>query len=1034
MKNYRLLVLLILAAIVLPSCKRHAPHSVNPAFRKYIEAFTSGVVSTHATIKIRLTSDFVDSVMLNQPVEEKLFDFSPDIKGKTYWIDSRTLEFRPDENLPPKVFYDAKFNLSRLLKVPDSLATFEFQFQTLQQDFEVRVDNHKSYKNNDPSREKLYGTLYTANVADLNSVRKILTATQAGNKLPLSWTQGEVPQEYSFQVDSIIRGNEKSFVKLEWDGKVIDAKNKGELSIEIPSLGDFKFMEATVVQAREQYLTVRFSHPLQGDQNLSGLIQLGKNTDLRYSIEDNEIRIYPSPIPTGTVTLSIEPSLKNFQGKILGTAVKENIRFEDDKPNVRFVGNGVIMPSSNGLLLPFEAVNLKAVDIKVTRIFENNILQFLQVNDLDGQSELARVGKVVLKKSVPLTHVVDYGNWNRFSIDLSTLVKTEPGAIYSVSLSFKKAYSTYPCDDKQSSVETDLTTWGDLTGEDDKDWNYYNSSDDDYYDDRGYYNYKWEERNDPCTSSYYAGKSVSRNVFASDLGLIAKTGSDKELTIFVTNLLTTEPLPGVQLEAYDYQKQLLGSVTSDNDGKGIIKLKKKPFFILAKEDKQTGYLKLMDGRSLSLSMFDVGGESIREGLKGFIYGDRGVWRPGDSLFLMFVLENKTHQLPENHPVTFSMINPAGQVVTRITKTSSLNGFYDFSTSTDPDAPTGNWIAKVKVGSVEFQKTIKIETVKPNRLKISLNFGSDKLVKGQMSKAALSARWLTGATAGKLKATVQLTLTKAGTTFKNYPGYCFDNPASGFTSENVTIFDGKLDQNGNSGFVPNIRMTSAAPGVLNANFETNVFEEGGDFSVDRFTLPYYPFLTYAGIKIPVEKENDRMLYTGRDYNFSLVNVDAAGNPVAGNRLKVEVYKLEWRWWWDNSESTSSADFVSTSYNSLADSATVKVNQGKAAYALQIAETDWGRYFIKVTDKHSGHSAGQIVYFDWYGYNRSPGGEKQAAAMLTFTSDKQKYKIGDKVKLTVPSAEGGRILLTVEKKFHSFKILLDRDKKRKHRMRL
>jgi len=39
-------------------------------------------------------------------------------------------------------------------------------------------------------------------------------------------------------------------------------------------------------------------------------------------------------------------------------------------------------------------------------------------------------------------------------------------------------------------------------------------------------------------------------------------------------------------------------------------------------------------------MFDVGGETVQEGLKGFIYGDRGVWRPGDSLYLMFVLEDK----------------------------------------------------------------------------------------------------------------------------------------------------------------------------------------------------------------------------------------------------------------------------------------------------------------------------------------------------------------------------------------------------------
>ncbi|MCX6247176.1 MAG: MG2 domain-containing protein [Bacteroidetes bacterium] len=1013
MKNFRVLILLALTVILMPSCKKNAPRRINPAFRQYVEAFTSGVVSTHATIRVRLTSDFVDSVLFNQPVEEKLFSFSPSMKGKVFWINSRTLEFRPDENLPAKEFFNAKFYLSKLLKVPDSLETFEFQFQTLQQDLEVRVTNHKAYSGNDLSKEKLYGTVFTADVADSKQVEKILKATQDGKNLPVTWTQDEKKQEYSFQVDSIRRGHEKSFVKLEWNGKEIDAENTGELNVEIPALGDFKYIEAGVVQSGEQYLSVRFSDPLQEDQNLSGLIQIGRNQDLRYSVEDNELRIYPAEIPTGHVTLMIEPSLKNSAGKILGKSIMEKIQFEDARPNVRFVGSGVIMPGSDGLLLPFDAVNLKAVDIKVIRIYENNILQFLQVNDLDGQSELARVGKIVLKKTVPLTHVVDYGKWNRFSIDLSSLIKTEPGAIYSVKLSFKKSYSTYPCEDKGiGNTDTDLTTWADLAKEDTKSWSYYSSYDDDYYDGEGYYDYNWKERNNPCNSSYYNGKSISRNVLASDIGLIAKTGSDRNLYIFVTDLLTTRPIADVPVKVYDFQQQLLGTITTDREGKGVVKLTRKPSVLFAKKDKQVGFLRLADGSSLSLSMFDVGGETVSEGLKGFIYGDRGVWRPGDSLYIMFVLEDKTNQLPENHPVTFSLLNPAGQVVSRITKTASLNGFYNFNTATDASAPTGNWLAKVKVGGEEFQKTIKIETVKPNRLKINLNFKTDRLVKGKAIKATLSAKWLTGATAGRLKATVQLALTKAGTKFRNYPDYCFDNPGSGFSSESLTVFEGKLDENGNVDFEPNIRMTNAAPGVLNANFETNVFEEGGDFSVDRFTVPYYPFLSYAGIKIPSGKENDRMLFTGRNYNFSLVNLDESGTPVPQNRLKIEVYKLEWRWWWDNSESSSSADFVSTSYSKLFDSTTVFVASGKSEYPLQVADDDWGRYLIRVTDKRSGHVTGQVVYFDWFGYNRAPGGEKKAAAMLTFTADKVKYKIGEKVKLTIPSSEGGRILVTVE----------------------
>ncbi|MCX6244818.1 MAG: MG2 domain-containing protein [Bacteroidetes bacterium] len=1012
-RSFMILLVLALTVILMPSCKRHAPRIVNPAFKQYIQAYTAGVVSTHATIKIRLNSDFVDSVMFNAPVEEKLFDFSPNVKGKAFWIDSRTIEFRPDEPLPPKEFYDAEFYITKLLKVPDSLKTFEFQFQTLQQDFEVDVTNHKAYKNTDLTREKLYGTVYTADVADDKKVEKILKATQDGKALPITWTKAEKKQGYTFQVDSVIHGHEKSYIKLEWSGTEIGADTKGELNVEIPPLGEFKFLEAEVVQFDEQYIVARFSDPLKEDQNLAGLIRLGKNMDLRYSIEDNELKIYPPEIPSGQLTLTIEPSLKNSQGKLLGKIISQKISFEDTRPNLRFAGSGVVMPSSNGLLLPFEAVNLKAVDIKVIRIYENNMLQFLQVNEMDGQSELARVGKIVLKKTIPLTHVVDYGKWNRFSIDLSTLIKAEPGAVYSVSLNFKKAYSTYPCNDNgTATAETGLTTWGDLVQEDETDWSYHGSFEDDYYDYDGYYDYDWKERNNPCDKSYYNGKSVSRNVLASDLGLIAKAGADGNLTLFATDILTAKPLSGVQLEAFDYQQQLLASGKTDDEGKVVLSLKRRPFVVLAHKDKQVGYLKLAEGTSLSLSMFDVGGEILQHGLKGLIYGDRGVWRPGDSLFMIFILEDKAQKLPQNHPVTFSLYNPAGQVVTRITKTSSVNGFYNFSTATDASAPTGNWLAKVKVGGNEFQKTVKIETVKPNRLKISLGFGADRLIKGKPMKASLSAKWLTGATARKLKATVALSLTKSGTKFKNYPDYIFDNPASGFSTESLTVFNGSLNDNGVAEFQPDIRMTGSAPGILNANFETNVFEEGGDFSVDRFTLPYYPFLSYAGIKVPYEKGSDRLLYTGRNYNFSFVNVDADGNSLSRNRLKVEVYKLEWRWWWDNSESSASADFISTSYNHLADSMTVSVTNGKAEFPFQVTEDDWGRYFIRVTDRLSGHVTGAIVYFDWYGYNRAPGGEKQAAAMLSFSADKPKYKVGEEVKLTIPSSEGGRVLVSVE----------------------
>ena len=56
------------------------------------------------------------------------------------------------------------------------------------------------------------------------------------------------------------------------------------------------------------------------------------------------------------------------------------LTFADVLPAVNMLGKGVIIPNSDQLILPFEAVSLKAVDVTIVKIFENNVDQFLQVN------------------------------------------------------------------------------------------------------------------------------------------------------------------------------------------------------------------------------------------------------------------------------------------------------------------------------------------------------------------------------------------------------------------------------------------------------------------------------------------------------------------------------------------------------------------------------------------------------------------------------------------------------------------------------
>lgn len=125
--------------------------------------------------------------------------------------------------------------------------------------------------------------------------------------------------------------------------------------------------------------------------------------------------------------------------------------------------------------------------------------------------------------------------------------------------------------------------------------------------------------------AYYDSENFTQtNVLASDLGITAKGGNDNSMFVAVADL-RGERRRG-KVEFFIFQQQLIGSAKTNGDGIAELKLDKKPFLIIAKKEKMKGYLKTADGNALSLSRFDVAGEVAQKGLKGFLYGDRGVWQ------------------------------------------------------------------------------------------------------------------------------------------------------------------------------------------------------------------------------------------------------------------------------------------------------------------------------------------------------------------------------------------------------------------------
>lgn len=1009
-------LLLAAAAISMPSCaKKDKWISVDPAYSQYIDAYTTGTVSKTGSVRIQLAQNMATMHTVGEAVSETLFELSPAVKGKTTWVDARTIEFKPDAWLKSNQLYEVNFKLGKVTKVPDKYKNFRFSLQTVKPSF--KLSDYGLRSTNDKTKMTLSGIIETADVEQGSEVEKILSAAQSNTKLTTQWQHNDGAKTHQFTISNITRGSTASKLLLNCDGSKVGMDAKDGISLDVPAAGDFKVLTVMPMNEAEQYASVQFSDPLAIGQDLTGLITVSnQEADLAYTINGSEVKVFTGSRLDGSYTVNINAGIKNIWGGTLEKAFTGNVHFENHMPSVKIHGRGNILPNSGRLVLPFESINLNAVDISIIKIFENNVPQFLQQNTLGGNDELRRVAKPIVQKTLRLDDdkTLDLHKKQRFSLDIDKFLKTEPGAIYRVVIGFRPDYSLYTCNtadstserqEEEESYDEGYESYGD-NGMDDDDgfWSRY----DDFYP----YGYNWEDRENPCRKSYYnKDRWAMRNIIASNIGLTAKRGGNNNLMVAVSNILTTEPMSGIELQVLDYQQQIIAKGKSGSDGFATIETKKKPWLLIATNGSEKGYLKLDDGNSLPLSRFDVSGEEIKNGIKGFIFGERGVWRPGDTMFLNCIIEDKAGTLPPDHPVEMSLFTPQGQLYKHAVQTNATDNYYVFKTFTDAAAPTGNWLAKIKVGGAVFEKRVRVETVMPNRLKINVDFGKDAIL-DNTATGTLKANWLFGATAKNLKAKIDASLYAKKTEFAKYKGYVFDNPTSDYYTQDKVLFEGTLDSGGRALIKPKFEATENAPGMLTANLLVKVFEPGGSFSIDNLSASYSPYASYAGLKLPEGEKPFDYLMAGKTHTVQLADVDSRGNALPGaNQVEVQLYKIQWRWWWDDNGDNLS-NFTQDKYNTLLKKETITLNNGKGQWSFGTSSTEWGRYLILVKDLKSGHTTGSAFYIeDAYWQTRSQD-DPTAASMLSFSAGKEKYNVGEEVTLSIPSSKGGRALISIE----------------------
>lgn len=806
--------------------------------------------------------------------------------------------------------------------------------------------------------------------SDIISMKEIAAGFKAeGCAVKPEWKM-ESPCTYNYTISNIKPADKSYTLKLKADYDKIACDGVWEKSFEIPAKNYFGLVSYNV-ESEPQRVELLFSMLVNRKIDIAEYIVIDGRNGYKYNVTGNKVTLYPDETLQGRHTVGISKELSSAGHIAMGTDTERIIDFGSPEPVIEFISKGTILPSANNNTLLFRAANYRNARIRVKRIYENNILQFLQDNDLDGYY-IYNVARVVADTTIVLggSDETKVGQCLNYSINMEDLIKAERGAIYRVEI--RGVNPTIPVEDKYES---------------------------------DYYFGNWE--------TY---KERSRNVFATDLAVMVKGEENNRYHIFTLDIISGKMEPNVAVKLYNSVNQEIAKGKSDKKGECILSAPEPAVTLVAEKNGQKCYIKVDENRALQISNFQLSWDNGRSDSKAFIFGERDVWRPGDTLHISVIPTFAAHQIEKGHPVVAELYNPKGQMVASRVQNNKA-GILVFDLPTGKDYITGRYEIKVKIGNNTFSKAVRVETIKPNNLKLDLDFGSSV---SDLSSFAwpLSVNWLYGAPGSNLKYNVKAKFSKDKISFQDFPGYSFNDMGGSISSELHLFCDGITDAAGKA----ILNNTDAELGgidfrstnsIVKANFTIEVYEPSGEYSTFHAATSLSPFSSYTGVSVDEETNewDEKFVNKTKPSKISVVTVNPEGKLVRSNgKAVVAIYRVDYSWWW-NSYREGQASYTQDSRSALVEKFNIGIRNGCGEISYDWSPLGSGIYIIQVTNSSSGHSCAKVVNVSDY-YNPAASAENGSVS-LPISLAKESFQIGEDATLRIPSGKASRALVSIEK---------------------
>jgi uncharacterized protein YfaS (alpha-2-macroglobulin family) len=931
------------------------------------------VVPLGGNIHFSFNQDVVPDDKLNVWDTTQYIVFEPAIYGKFKWKTKRELVFSPYHFLRPATGYKASFNsdLPGLIVEDEEDLNFNTPFLKLEKldAYYAKVPLHQK----EPVVRYDLKFNYKVKPSDL---KKKLTVKFDGKETDFDLLGHENSETVSLYLSGIANDKKSHEAEIFIERGLNIANitvSKSDISESCEVLEPANFQIDNVI-AQHDGFTGTISITATQDvlsSNIRNFIEILPKVNYTVSVKGHQIIIKSDDFDVAkTYVLNLKKGLGGTLGGKLEYEYTEEISFGKLSPEIKILNSKAEYMGARGHKnMEVRIVSVPEIQVKISKVYKNNLIQYAgnsYYNDYyyddyysNNANDVGSLGDVVWEKTIQTQNLPKYNGSRLFNFTFEDKVPQLDG-IYVIEIRSK----------------------------------------DDY----------WVK----------ARKVVS----ISDIGLIAKQGKD-HIMIFTNSIKTAEALSGVQVEVFGKNNQSLGKVTTNSDGYADFKLKEypatgfTPAMITAKLNKDFNYLPYNKTR-VGTSRFEISGRTDNlAGYDAFIYGDRDIYRPGETVHISTIIRDEDWKVPGRIPIKLKFVAPNGKVFTTIKKTLNQYGSFVADIKLPAAAPTGGYSAEVYTTTDVYLNSakIKVEEFVPDRIKVKVSASKKDIYLNEQLKITVQANNLFGPPAANRKYEIQQNIKRKYFSAKDYASYNF-YIEGGKTYFRSNMRSGKTNAQGIAGENYKFPQNYSNMGVLQADYFITVFDETGR-PVNRMeSIDIYTQKQFYGIDIP-----DYYNRTNSMMKIPLIAVDKKGKALSGIQAQVKLIKHEYRT--VLAKSGSYYRYKSEHEEVVLQNKTVVLNGSKSTF--NFTPKNSGKYELRINKPGTKTYVSSSFYAYGWGSTTNSSFQVNTEGQIDIELDKEKYNVGDKAKVILKTPFSGKVLVTVERKNVTEHFYLKTDKR-------